>query len=272
MQSNKKLTSSGKQKEKDSKCGIRIGLLAVCAVVLTTGGLLAKYITSNQKQAEMESAQFHISSNYLLEEEKAAEYTVTNWGDGFDILLYNYEKENIAQVSQVDMAYKVTAENALVNVSTQQGASLIQNDGIYSFKAETMMTYHMLHVTPNANVVKGDKITITVETTSPYKKILTAVFNIQNNSKPDYMVADQNDGTILITVKTNDYQDSMTVTWDAGKYSPDNTNVLMTSWKDEESNGTFKVECNSTYELLFFKNTDDAYTQTQGTGTEINLD
>jgi len=271
MQCENENTSENKYDGKRSGLRSRTVLIA-CAAVLAAGGVLAAHIVSNHKRAELEFSRFHISSNYL-EEGDGASYTVADWGNGFDILLYNYEKENISQISEVDMTYEVTADNAAVSVKKQNGEALAADaESVYSFGAEITTAYHVLHVTPNADAGKTDAIVVTVQTTSPYQKTLTAKFQTHNYSKPDYTVTDQNNGTVLITVNTNDYQDSMTVKWDPNKYSPDNTNILMTSWTDEAHVGYFPVSRDSTYELLFYKKTDDPYTEHKGTATEIALD
>ncbi|WP_165170534.1 hypothetical protein [Adlercreutzia sp. ZJ242] len=259
---------------KPAKRGMRVAAwaaLVFCAIALMASSLLAKYVTESQERAEMESSGFHISSNYL--EEISQTYTVADWGDGFDILLYNYEKENVAQVSEVDMTYTVTVSEGTTVSVTDQASNVPDedNDDIYTFGKFANTTYHTLHVTPGTTVSKGDKITVTVTTVAPYKKMLTATFSIARNSKPDYTIEDQGNGTVLVTVKTNDYADIMKVTWDPDKLSPDNTNILMAAWKDENPTGTFTVESNSTYELLFFKKSDEDVGKTSGTGTEITL-
>jgi len=242
----------------------------VCAVVLTAGGLLAAHIISDQKRAAQELSRFHISSNYL-EESGGARYTVSDWGDGFEVLLFNHEKEDINQIAAVDMTYTATAEHASVSVRKQNGDEVpAAEDGVYSFGTELTAAYHVLHVTPEAG--EGDAVSVTVQTASPYQKTLSAEFQVQHLSKPDYTVTDQNDGTILITVDTNDYQDVMTVVWEPEKYSPDHANELMSSWTDEAHIGHFPVSRDSAYELLFFKKTDDPYPGQKGAATMISLD
>jgi len=265
MQEGKRLTQ---EKKRSILKGRTVPI--VCAVALAAGGLLAAHIISDQKRAAQELSRFHISSNYL-EEGEGASYTVSDWGDGFEIFLFNYEKEDINQIAAVDMTYTVTAEHAAVSVKRQNGDEVTAaEDGVYSFGTELTTAYHILCVTPEAG--EADTVTVTVQTTSPYQKTLTAEFRVQSFRRPDYTVTDRNDGTVLITVNTNDYQDVMTVTWDPEKYSPDRTNELMASWTDEAHIGHFPVSGDSTYELLFYKKTDDSYTGQKGTATMISLD
>ena len=61
----------------------------------------------------MISAQFHMTSYYLEEDGKNidntdAVYDITDWSSGFDILLYNYEKENLALIAADDIQYDVS--------------------------------------------------------------------------------------------------------------------------------------------------------------------
>jgi len=255
------------QKEKKKRFGFRARAAIIC--VLVAGGVLAARVISERKLA---FSRFHIGSNYL-EEGGSASYTVADWGGGFDILLYNHEEEDIAQLATVDMTYQVTAEHAAVSVKKQNGEAVAEAaDGGYIFGTEAAAAYHVLHVTPDAGAGQNDAITVTVRTTSPYQKTISAKFQIQPYRIPDYTVTDQNDGTVLITLHTNDYQDTMTVEWDPGKYSPDRTNEQMAAWSDETHIEYFPVDCNSTYELLFYKKTDDPYTERKGTATEIALD
>lgn len=259
--------ASEKRQEKERPILRGRTVLAVCAVILAAGGLL--HMLSNQWRAQRELSKFHISSNYL-EEDGGASYSVSDWGSGFDILLFNYEKEDIAQISSVDVTYKVTAEHASVRVKKQNGDAVEAANGVYSFDAELTTAYHVLHVTPDAG--NDDAIVITVQTDSPCQKTLTAEFRVQNYSKPEYTVTDQNNGTVLIMVNTNDYQDSMTVKWDPDKFSPDCTNGLMASWTDQTPVAHFPVSRDSTYELLFLKKTDDSYAEHRGAATVITLD
>jgi len=264
-----RLISRGKQEMKRSGLGERT-VPVVCLALLTAGGLLAAHIISNQRRIALEFSRFRISSNYLEEGERTC-YTVGNWGDGFDILLYNYEKEDTSQTASVDMSYKVTAENGEISVRKQSGETVnMAANSTYTFAAEQTASYHVLHVTPDAG--KDDAIIVTVQTTSPYQKTLTAEFQVQNYSKPEYTLTDQNNGTILLTVHTNDYQDSMTVTWEPEKYSPDHDNELTASWSEDPPIAHFPVSRDSTYELLFRKKTDDPYPEQKGSATVITLD
>lgn len=243
-----------------------LAVVFLCAVLLCAQALLARYKTSNETQAEMISAQFHISSNYLGNVSENKVFSVVDWGDGIDVQLYNYEKENVALIAADAIRYKVTVTNGTFSVS--DGASPVTPSGEeYTLPKSASRISQILHISPSGS---GD-VVVTVKTTAPFAKTLKATFKINSKLKPDYIIEDQSNGTVKLTVYSNDYEGSITVEWDAGKFSPDNTNKLMETWSDVTKLGSFTAESNTVYELLFVKNTADAYSKTEGTGTKIGL-
>ncbi|WP_165247613.1 hypothetical protein [Adlercreutzia sp. ZJ141] len=273
---------------KGGKRAVAWAALIVCVVALAVGSVAARYVTENPYSSEMESAVFHISSDYLAEpsgEGNSVSHTVP-YADTFDIYLYNYEKENVALISQVDIAYTVTAQNATVSVKTADGAPINPGEGgsyqLMKAAGEDGKAQQVLHVTPTKPTSPDNPITVTVKTTSPYVKTLTAKFTVAG-SVPSYTIEDQGDGTVLVTVTTNDYTGNVTLKWNNTRFSPDNTNELMSTWTDASAagatatsaQGIFTAQRNSTYKLLFFKNTAEPYnggTEKTGTGAEITLE
>lgn len=207
----------------------------------------------------MISSNFHITSDYL--EEKGVSYDLTDWASGFDILLYNYEKENIALVAEDDISYKVAITGKWVYSDP--------NDGI--FKKNATPASQAIHLTPGTDVKKGDQVTVTVTTTAPYVKTLSATFTMASSSSPSYTIKDQADGTLLLTIQSNDYSGNITVKWNKAQLDPDSTNKNMANWSDAAGQGVFTAEDNTTYQLLFFKNIADSFTDRSGVGTEISL-
>lgn len=244
-------------------------ILIIAAVVLliaaTVTGILAKYIGSRKQTSSMTSAKFHISSNYLTEE--GAEWTVSDWGSGFDIAINNYETDNLANLSEVDMVYTVSVTDGWIY--SENGTTSTS----YTLSKNSERTTQTLHVAPRNSTTGGD-VTVTVTTTSPYKKVLSATFHVVGKKTPDYSIQDQGDGSILITIKTNDYAGTETIKWDSAKYTPDNTNETIRNFyasnvgTDGLSFGTIAVESNSTYSFLFFTTYG---ADSEGTGTTITL-
>ena len=94
---------------------------------------------------------------------------------------------------------------------------------------------------------------------------------MKGSNEPSYTVADQKDGTVLLTIKTNSYSGNVQVSWNAAQFDPDSTNPSMETWSDAAGKGTLSAEKNTTYELLFFKNTTDTVETQNDSGTQINL-
>ena len=232
---------SGGKKRRNNK--VIIGLAAGVCAVLLIGGLAARYITSNRQQEEATSAQFHVTSDYLEEEE--ATYQITDWGDGFNIQLYNYEKENLALVSEETISYEVTVEPASnwkvdsPNGELEGGSAKSKN----------------LTITPidKTAVKQNDEVTVTVKTTAPFTKTLSAKFTVASKNMPENQLIQSEDDKNQwhLIIGTNDYVGTVTVSWDKDKLCPDTTNEYMSSWMNNGS-GNFEVKANTTYDLVFF--------------------
>ncbi len=214
--------------------------LTLAVLLATTGALFAKYRSEMKKQAEMISAGFHISSNYLEEPSKKATYSVSNMAsDKIVIDLYNYEKENIAQLSQVDMIYEATVTGGKIG-----GADKITG----TIPKTTTTASHSLTITPDTGATT---VTVTVKTTKPYTKTLSATFNLTGKATAEVSVIRKQDNGdyYLVTIRSNQESGDRTLTWPADLL-PDNTNPVMRGWTG--TSGTFTMSAYTTYELMFF--------------------
>ena len=237
-------------------------LIVVFIGICMTGGMLANYRTDLQKRSEITASNFHFTSDLL--EENGASYTLTDWSEGFDIELYNYEKENTALISDENITYSVQLSD--LNWACQdENNGTLQKDSDGKGKAQTIRIY------PKSGAEEENAVTVTVESTAPFKKTLSATFTMAGSSTPSYTIKDQGDGTVLLTIKTNSYSGKMNVSWDRSKFDPDNTNTYMTEWKDSTGSGTLDTSSNTTYLLLFFKNTTDTVKEKSSSGTSISL-
>lgn len=237
-------------------------LIVVFIGICMTGGMLAKYRTDLQKRSEITASNFHFTSDLL--EENGAEYTLTDWSEGFDIELYNYEKENTALISDENITYNVQLSNS-------DWACRGDNSGTLQKDSDGKGKMQTIHIYPKGNITDASSVTVTVKSTAPFKKTLSATFTMAGSSTPLYTIKDQGDGTVLLTIKTNSYSGNMNVSWDKNKFDPDNTNTYMTEWKDSIGSGTLETSSNTTYLLLFFKNTTDDVADKSGNGTSISL-
>lgn len=255
--------------------------LAAVLVAAAAGGgvLLARYRTQNIEKAEMISANFHISSNYLKED--GPSYTVVDWGGGFDIYLFNYEQENIANIAADDITYTVSVSNNGTpgNNCTVYNGNTALTGGSFTLSGGSA-AQHRLHISPivDTNGAATKPITVTVTTSSPFVKTLSATFNIESKTQPDYTVADNGDGTVSLVIRTNEYSGTVRVKWNNTYFSPDNTNTLESGWTDAQASAgyTFNAARDTAYELLFFKNTTDPLgtsigAELTGSGSTVTL-
>ena len=238
-----------------------IGIFTLFAVLLI-GGLSAKYISEHKKDAGMTSSKFYFTSNYLETDTK--KYDITDWSDGFDIELYNYDKDNESLVSEDDIEYTVSINNEnWIYTDANKGKLKLGTDGNKNKQT--------IHIDPEQGAQKGDVITVTVKTTSPYQKTISATFTAVSSREPDYTIEDKKDGSVSLVIKTNDYEGSVNINWNQNIYDPDNTNKYMNDWKDSDQTKALKVEKNTTYQLLFFKNVTTDITGRTGSGTNIKM-
>lgn len=256
-----KKTKTTKKKNTGTK-GKRILAIFLTAILLTgilTVGLLAKYRSHNQKQAELISSQFHVSSDYLAENNPS--YEITDWQGGFDIQLYNYEKENTALIADDEITYSVVLSDTAKWTYSDEHEGTMEKSNVKQSQS--------IKINPQSTASENDSVTVTVNITAPFKKDLSATFTMHGKDQVDYNVQDRKDGTVLLTIQSNGYSGKINIKWDTGKYAPDNTNSQMTSWTDGSEELT--VQKNTIYELLFFKKTVESITTTFGSGTTISL-
>lgn len=253
---------------------------AVTGLLLLTlvGGVAAKYVTENRSKAEMLSSDFHISSNYLEEESKNTEYTVTDWGDhGIEILLFNYEKTNVASISGTDIQYTVEVPiDWEVKVKNSTGNEVTPTNNNYNLPVtEGATTTQTLKVKYTGDGEPTTPVKIKVTTNAPYKKELSATFTLAGKAAPEYEVEDKGDYVVL-TIYSNDYEGKdVKITW-TDDYSPDNTNATMANWQDalgNDSNVGYMVDLeeNTTYELIFVENEECNWDLTRTSGKTIQI-
>lgn len=253
--------NKGKRQMKHGKAKWIAGF-ALFAVLLI-GGLSAKYITEYKKNAQMKSSNFYFTSDYL--EENTKTYDITDWSDGFDIELYNYDKKNDTLVSEDEITYTVS-------ITGSGNWSCTEDDGKLSLgNSDNKKNKKIIHIKPGATAEKGDEITVTVTTTSPYKKTILATFKAASSKNPEYTIHDEGDGSVSLVIGTNDYEGQMIINWDKDLFDPDSTNKHMKDWEDSAESATLNVEKNTTYKLLFFKNTIGNISDKKGNSANITL-
>lgn len=217
-------------------------LVALLIAGSASGAFFARYITTNQQQVAMISAGFHLSSN-LLETDG-----VSNLGgtDKVVIELYNFEKENNAQVSAVDITYTIAVIHGAV-VSVNEGSSAVPGTEIdkvryYTLSAGPDRVTHTITIAPDH---AGD-VTVQVASTAPFTKTLTGSFTFAD---PVYTIERVEGDLYKLTVYTNGFNGEIGIAMTGGVFA-DKTVDLEQSWTG--ASNTLTVQDNETYELRFF--------------------
>ena len=176
--------------------------------------------------------------------------------------LYNYEKENVAQISGVAIGYKIMVSNGweINSVKTEQGTWVNAAGGVYTMAKSGDRSAHIVTM---RYVGEGqpDSATVTVATVSPYEKTLEGTFRISTKSDPTFTVEDQG-SAVRLTIYSNNYAGQIRVQWPQGQASPDNVNadVDMSAWSNDNASvgEVFTAEAHHTYTLYFMKKNDTA--------------
>ena len=244
-----------KRNIKLNKRVITISLVIIYTLLFVgvlVGSLLAKYRAMNQEKAEIISANFHVSSNYLKED--GASYTVTDWAyhDEYDIIfeLYNYEKDNVALITQDPIAYKINVDTGWTFTVKDEGGDVLPVDSVYVFPAGGRCAHTVMLKRVGA---ASSSTQVTVTTTVPYATTLSANFTLAESNMVVSKTADCGN-YVSVTIETNNYAGNLNVTW-TDAFSPDNTNPYMKSWSNATKRGTLAVNEHTIYELIFLKNT-----------------
>ncbi len=242
-----------KNRSKKIIVAVLLGLLAAAALM---GLAVAKYVAGNRRAAEIHASGFHFSSDYL--ETEGAARNVSDWdAQGVVFRLYNYEKENTAQISDTAVDYRITVPDGwqISSVKTDGGDRVSAVNGVYTMAKSDIGYAHTVTV-KYVGSGRPDSVEITAAAVSPYEKELKAVFRLPDRSEPAFTVTDCG-GAVRMTVYSNNYAGPILVKWPQAKVSPDNVNadVDMSAWLTEEGadGRTFTAEAHHTYTLYFMK-------------------
>ncbi len=246
-----------------------IALFLVAIVALSVGaiGVWAKYISERRQEAVIQAQKFHFSSNYL--KTTSVNYDVYDWAEGIQIELYNYEVENEALVTSGKIEYEVTAQG-FSSIVKRGDVEINKNGTKYTF-LEGKGVHSLTLIPNNENLKKGDVVTVTVTTTAPYKRELTATFTLASERSYTYEVArvtDEHGDYYKLTLLTNQFEGELDFKWDQ-KVLPDNTNELMRNWT--KTSGSARVNKFTTYELIFFNPENEELTAESFSITEAKV-
>lgn len=188
-----------------------------------TGGLLARYVTKYRQENEMVADRFHISSKLL--KESAPAYIAPVGTDGtFAVELYNYEVENIASVSDMDITYTISVVNGTV-ASVKNGDSVVTAAaGAYTLPSGPDRTAHTITVQPTD---PSSAVTVTVTATAPYVKTLSASFTV---SGLIHVIQTVEDDITYLDIETNQYEGRLSLKWADGLYPSAGVNETDYGW------------------------------------------
>lgn len=192
-------------------------LLLGLVMLLSAGGVLARYLTTSRTQWQMVSAGFHINSETLKEDSLAPSYPafcdpVTGY---FTIPLHNYEVENIQAISELEITYRISLSAGATLVSVKNGdlnVPGITEGGVTVYRlpagtVSTPTTTHTLTIDPGT----AQTVMVTVDTTYPYIKQLHAVFTPSTGIT--VTIRSRTEGGQYVTLHTNQYSGPLTLTW-----------------------------------------------------------
>lgn len=198
---------------------VAAAIAAILSAALALGvflpdGLLAKYVSRHRRDNEMIAAGFHISSDALAE--TTQNNTAVCGVDGtFGIDLYNYELENTDSVSEVDISYQVSVTGGgVVSSVTSGGSAVTATGGVYILQKGPAKRTHTLAIQPHDG---ASTLTVTVTTTAPYEKTLSATFDVTGGGIA--VTKTEVAGAVTrLTIETNQYEGQITLKWPEGAY------------------------------------------------------
>lgn len=238
----------------------------VLAVLALIGFVAARYVAVNQREAQIHASEFHFSSNYLESKEQEAlePLIVSDWGDhSVRILLYNYEKDNVALISDSDVRYTVSVDEgwSVTSVINADGTEAKPDKGVYTMQKSGTCINQELTIA-YAGEGEPDAVRVTVTSVSPYEKTLTADFSLSVKRTPDFTVTDMGDYDV-VSIESNDYHGEIQVSWNGEMLSPDNTNSCMADWTNsgKQSAGKFQADEFTTYILIFLEDVSGDYSK-----------
>ena len=254
--------SRNSRKSVSKSRAIALILVALVITAALVSAVVAKYISNNKKAAEIHASGFHFSSNYLDPDGRLVPVLVSDWSSrGIVFQLYNYETENIAQISDSDIQYQIDVSTGwqVDTVMNSNGASVFANNGVYTMEKSDAQVAHTVTIKYVGTGEPSQAAEIAVIAVSQYEKTLKGRFELQTKADPTFNVTNVG-GAVYLTIESNNYSGPIRVKWPGSEVSPDNanSNVDMSAWRNTNagSGEVFQGEANHTYTLFFVKNSD----------------
>lgn len=177
-------------------------LVSVIVLVLTTLFLLVtivfgRYIRNIVNNYILETKAFYFNSSVLGVNGK--NYSIVNWDgvNSYPLTIDVNNRKNSLRHTSVDITYNIS-----YNCPATVQCSLSKTSGI--IYTDTEVDSYILTVTPLQNFYEGDTVTVTttVESTFPYRKIMSATYTIGvEKSNFSYNITDAvNDKYLLLNL------------------------------------------------------------------------
>lgn len=205
-------------------------IITAAILLVTIGGVLAKYIYDSFGSNLMFAKEFYFTSNLLKED--TAKYILNSTATEVSFTLGN-NKDKL-RVSQVDITYTVSVETK----SGGNAPEIIHSNTDHILSKDSI---HEATITLK-NLVKGETYIVTAIGTSGYKQILRAEFTVSDSDETIYMNLDTSSPSyVLLTVWTNNISGELYVSTPADLI-PDNTDPVLRAVYNYNGSGYEKIE------------------------------
>lgn len=265
--------------------------LIICIIVLITLITLpafGRYVYDGARDLYLKSQNFSFSSNLLTNSGKT--YRYSNWSgvDNYelDLQLYSYENElSLFTYEDDGLEYTLTCSVATIDDKVVATAHIGSATGIATSESYipnlTNVKDVKIYLKPTENLKEGDtvRVTVTAKTESPYKKEISATFNIKVKGQNVSYSIEDSATSIYATLKlinTKSTQNEITLTFDPSLVLIDTTDdcyVNRISQTSRTISGvkyvnsvTFNMEAEDVKYIKFYKKDINAnYTYPGGT-------
>ena len=231
-------------------------IISTVLLLLSSSETLSKYVLKNSiEMKKLTSTVFFMTSDYLNESNDI--YTVYT-SDGAEVTLFNYDTDNTSLYS----VYQIDCDVTLTYYSASDFSSVVilpkdkQGDNIslcFPLQIEEGEYKSASFNVPFCEAARY--VQVTAESTSPYRKTISARLAFDITSEYCTYTAERVDNVLRITIMTgSSVSEEVLITWPEG-YSPDSSNPLMSGdeWLQGGSSAVIRgMEENSTYILDFF--------------------
>lgn len=174
-------------------------LIIICLFLLVVTKTFSRFVYNSINNFIMESQGFYFSSSVLSVDNN--EYKINNW-DGVSSYYLNVDvknRKNEYVFANTDVDYDITLE-----CSSNVTCSLSKESG--TIKKGSEGDSYIISMSPNSTIKEGEIVTIntTATSTSPYKKKLSATYNIGIEKRGfSYKITDKENNKYLVLDLTN---------------------------------------------------------------------